>query len=164
VIGTKTQAHVSTWCINPEQPHADAMACEPFVSMQRDFKEGAHVGPSVFAEHFCYINKWFPTQFKMRETLGPALLRGCFEPTIATQMLPDWIVKKVKDACEGCRPEALKSGVGPTQLVKLPICKIGEFLCIKEFPRAAAVHEAALVQQKGSQNFATGEPCSCCTP
>ena len=70
----------------------------------------------------------------MAETLGPALLWGCFEPTIVTQRIPDWLVKKVKDAHEDCRPEAWETGVNPIERVKLSIYKVGELLCIEELP------------------------------
>ena len=102
------------------------------------FKEGAHVGPAFFVEHVCpNINKFFPASSKMAETLGPALLWGCFEPTIASQRIPDWLVKKVKDAFEDCRPEGWETGVNPIERVKVSIYKVGELLCIEELPTGA---------------------------
>ena len=144
----------STRCINPEQPHVDAMTCGHLCvdgPIKYKFKEGAQVGPAFFAEHVCpHVNACFPASSKMAETLGPALLWGCYEPTVAAQRIPDWLVKKIKEACEDCRPELWPAGVNPIERVKLSIYKVGELLCIDELPSSEGDGNgaAALVQQQ----------------
>ena len=100
----------STRYINPHQPYVDANTAALLCvdgPIKYKFKEGAHVGPAFFAEHVCpNINQYFPATSKMAETLGPALLWACFEPSVATLRVPAWLCKKVKDAYEDCRPEA----------------------------------------------------------
>jgi len=128
----------STRYINPEQPYVDAMTCGHLCvdgPIKYKFEEGAQVGPAFFAEHVCpHVNAYFPASSKMAETLGPALLWGCYEPTVAAQRIPDWLVKKIKEAYEDCRPELWPAGVNPIERVKLSIYKVGELLCIDELP------------------------------
>ena len=132
----------STRYINPEQPYVDAMTCGLLCvdgAIKYKFKEGAHVGPAFFAEHVCpNINNFFPASSKMAETLGPALLWGCFEPSVATHRIPEWLVKKVTEAYEDCRPELWPTGVNPIERVPLSIFKVGELLCIEEKPTNGA--------------------------
>jgi len=146
----------STRYINPEQPHVDAITASHLCvdgAIKYKFKEGAHVGPAFFAEHVCpNINNYFPSSSKMPQTLGPALLWACFEPPVATQRIPAWLVKKVKDAYEDCRPELWPSGVNPIERVKLSIYKVGELLCIDELPTT----EGAPVQQQQQQQQSIG--------
>jgi len=126
----------STRYINPEQPIIDAQVCGNLCvdgPIKYKFKEGAQVGPAFFAEHVCpHINNYFPASSKMPETVGPALLWGCFDPVVSTGRIPAWLVKKVKDAYEDCRPEAWPTGVNPIERVPLVIFKVGELLCIEE--------------------------------
>jgi len=128
----------STRCINLEQPHVDTMTCGHLCvdgPIKYKFKEGAQVRPAFFAEHVCpHVNACFPASSKMAETLGPALLWGCCEPTVAAQRIPDWLVKKIKEAHEDCRPELWPAGVNPIERVKLSVHKVGELLCIDELP------------------------------
>jgi len=147
---------MSTRYINPEQPYVDAITASHLCvdgAIKYKFKEDAHVGPAFFAEHVCAnINHYFPSSSKMAETLGPALLWACFEPPVATQRIPAWLVKKVKDAHEDCRPELWPSGVNPIECVKLSVYKFGELLCIDELPTVAAP-EGAPVQQQQQQSI-----------
>jgi len=145
----------STRCINPEQPHIDAKVCGHLCMegpIKHCFKPGAEAGPAFFAEHVCpNINKFFPASSKMAETLGPALLWACFEPSVARTRIPDWLVKKVKEAYEDCRPEQFPEGANPIQRVPLVVCKVGEHLCIEELPRDGAAPVGQHPQQQQPQ-------------
>jgi len=146
----------STRHINLEQPHVDANTAGHLCvdgAIKCEFKDGAHLGPAFFAEHVCpNINNYFPASSKMAETLGPALLCACFEPPVATQQIPAWLVKKVKGACEDYRPELWPHGVNPIERVKLNIYKVGKLLCIDELPMVAGP-EGAPVQQQQQQSI-----------
>jgi len=131
-------SRVSSRYINPEQPFIDARVAALLCvdgPVKYEGKSEAAVSTIFLLEHVVpSINLFFPGVSGMAEVLGPVLLWGCHEQSMADR-IPVWLRTRILQEYAAVRPEDFPIAANPVKKIPIVVFKAGAQLLIDEIPQ-----------------------------